>query len=101
MPRTKVDYILFDQLRHASSVRDVAREVASELYRRHPARFRQEARRATWLGERGEHADYRVARGLYANVDKWDRNVLVERCEGLVQAMGLCGDSFKIVQFHT
>ena len=96
MPRTACDYILFGELCHSVSIRDAARHLVDELYRRFPDVLRKEANRATWLGSRGERYDHRVAANLYANVARFSRRDLVERSESLLVAMGLPTESFKI-----
>ena len=96
MPTTACDYILFGELCHSVSIRDAARHLVDELYRRYPDQLRKEARRATWLGSRGERHDYRVAQSLYANVTRFSRNDLLERSESLLLSMALPSESFKV-----
>ena len=96
MPRTACDYILFGELHHSMSIRDAARHLVDELYRRYPDQLRREARHATWLGSRGERYDHRVAAGLYANVARFSRNDLLKRSESLLLAMALPRESFKV-----
>ena len=95
MPYTACDYILFGQLCHSASIRDATRHLVDELYRRFPDELREEAKRATWLGSRGERYDHCVAVDLYAYINRFSRNDLVERSGGLLSAMGLPSTSFK------
>ncbi len=99
MPSTACRCILFGQPYHAPSIRDAARQLVGELHRRYPTRLAEEAKRSTWLGSRGERHDHRVARNLYANVNRFSRNDLVERSESLLEAMGLPAASFRITFF--
>lgn len=96
MPRTACDYTLFGSRYHSSSIRDAARHLVDELYRRLPDQLRKEAEHATWLGSRGERYDHRVAMNLYANVARFSRNDLVERSESLLMAMALSREDFSV-----
>ncbi len=96
MPRTACDYILFGELCHSVSIRDAARHLVDELYQRFPDDLKEEAKRATWLGSRGERYDHRVALDLYAYVTRFTRNDLLERSASLLRAMGLPDESFTI-----
>lgn len=96
MPRTACDYILFGERYNSVSIRDAARHLVDELYRRFPDQLRQEAKRATWLGSRGERYDHRVAVNLFANVARFSRNDLLERSESLLLAMGMPRESFQV-----
>ena len=77
MPRTACECILFGEHYQASSIRDAARHFVDEIYRRFPVELREEAKRATWLGSRGERYDHRVAVGLYAAGR--DRHLMLRR----------------------